>query len=170
MTTRITLLLLTAFFAITGCQQDPCEAVACQNGGTCQEGVCNCPEGFEGDNCEVFDGLQFLGTYSGNYAGCFDVPAEHRVIIEQVPGEAAKIRLYNLGDYACPGGELVVEAEIASNQVTIPEQNVDCGVITYTIRGEGAFEAGKISLGFSNTYDAGGFEQVDSCTVTLEKL
>lgn len=155
---------------LSGCRQDPCETVECQNGGACVEGICNCPEGFEGSLCEEFDGLQFLGTYSGVYNGCFDVPEDHRVVIEQLPGEATRVRLYDLGDYACPDGDLIVEAEIQSNLITIPEQEIDCGVITYRFVGEGQFDAGKITLNFSNTYDAGGFEQRDSCSVSLEKL
>ena len=34
---------------------DPCEAVVCQNGGTCNEGICDCPDGYSGENCEIQD-------------------------------------------------------------------------------------------------------------------
>jgi hypothetical protein len=32
---------------------DPCEEIVCQNGGTCVDGTCNCPEGFAGTLCET---------------------------------------------------------------------------------------------------------------------
>jgi len=41
----ITLLILN------GCK-DPCEDVACLNGGACADGTCVCPEGYGGTNCE----------------------------------------------------------------------------------------------------------------------
>lgn len=49
-------LILTAFILAlfsSGCK-DPCDEVYCQNGGTCDEGVCDCPEGYSGPHCEDF--------------------------------------------------------------------------------------------------------------------
>jgi hypothetical protein len=31
---------------------DPCASIICQNGGTCNNGICECPDGFYGNLCE----------------------------------------------------------------------------------------------------------------------
>ncbi len=35
-----------------GCEPNPCENIEC-GPGDCVEGICDCPEGFVGDNCEI---------------------------------------------------------------------------------------------------------------------
>jgi EGF-like domain len=44
--TGLTLMLFTA-----SCTQDPCAKLTCQNGGTCTNGECACPEGWSGSDC-----------------------------------------------------------------------------------------------------------------------
>ncbi len=39
-------------FTFNSCT-DPCGDVVCNNGGICDEGRCDCPEGFSGTNCEI---------------------------------------------------------------------------------------------------------------------
>lgn len=34
-------------------KSDPCEGIACKNGGTCSDGSCQCPPGWEGPLCET---------------------------------------------------------------------------------------------------------------------
>ncbi len=48
----IILLLFAGAVCFTSCK-DECEDVNCQNGGTCIEGDCECPEGFTGINCQT---------------------------------------------------------------------------------------------------------------------
>jgi len=46
------LALLVGSLCFNACQ-DPCEDVTCENGGTCDDGDCMCPDGFTGTNCET---------------------------------------------------------------------------------------------------------------------
>lgn len=46
------MLMLCLGISLNSCN-DPCEDVTCENGGTCVDGGCDCPEGFTGTNCET---------------------------------------------------------------------------------------------------------------------
>ena len=49
----IFLIACVVVFSLNSCKKDKCKKVECQNGGTCLEGVCDCPTGFIGENCET---------------------------------------------------------------------------------------------------------------------
>lgn len=65
--------LATAFLFIgistavtyTACTQDSCSTLKCRNNGTCADGFCRCPEGYEGTQCEIASIDRFLGVYDG---------------------------------------------------------------------------------------------------------
>lgn len=44
------LLSISLFFIVC---KDDCETTICYHDGVCIEGVCDCPEGFTGDSCEI---------------------------------------------------------------------------------------------------------------------
>ncbi len=45
---------LVISIGFTSCsKKDPCEGLACLNGGTCEDGTCACPSGYEGSLCET---------------------------------------------------------------------------------------------------------------------
>jgi hypothetical protein len=56
-------LTISAFGAVvyTSCNKDECKDVVCQNGGTCSEGKCTCPTGYDGTNCETKSRDKFVG-------------------------------------------------------------------------------------------------------------
>ncbi len=51
--TAIITLLTFGAIIYSSCTKDRCKNVACQNGGTCVNGYCSCPSGYEGDHCET---------------------------------------------------------------------------------------------------------------------
>ena len=152
-------------------KDDPCEGVTCLNGGTCAEGLgtCQCQSGYEGDSCEVFVLQSFLGVYQVTYQGCFTTSPNHSVAIDQA-NTNSQIKIYDLGDFECPGGRIEVLADVEGTNVTIPSQTIDCnGEIAYTFSGTGSLSNNILTLNFQVNYDADGIEHVDNCTATLEK-
>lgn len=43
---------------------DECSEVVCENGGVCVSGVCDCPDGFEGEFCEIHSALLLKREFS----------------------------------------------------------------------------------------------------------
>ncbi len=66
-----TLVTAFAFLGITtsvlysACVKDACADLKCQNNGTCTDGFCSCPTGYEGTECESLSVDRFVGTYYG---------------------------------------------------------------------------------------------------------
>lgn len=56
---------LSSSVLYTSCTDDSCLKVICRNGGTCAEGLCKCPSGFEGTQCERRAADRFIGGYDG---------------------------------------------------------------------------------------------------------
>ena len=79
--------------SVTG--NDPCKDVKCQNGGTCKNGKCICPSGYEGDNCERLIAQKFTGNWTA-FVDCSGEPASsHPVNIELVSTGTNELYLYD---------------------------------------------------------------------------
>ena len=70
------IILAISFFSfvtlIQSCDKlfDPCNGVICQNGGTCVDGTCDCPDGVSGEFCDVVD--LCYGVTCQNDGTCID--------------------------------------------------------------------------------------------------
>jgi hypothetical protein len=65
--TAIILLMGSAFSVwMTSCKNsNKCQNVACINGGSCDNGRCVCPVGYEGPLCDTFSRNKFVHNYNG---------------------------------------------------------------------------------------------------------
>lgn len=46
------LFALALLILLPTCKKDVCDDIVCQNGGECLNGLCSCPDGYEGPACE----------------------------------------------------------------------------------------------------------------------
>lgn len=162
---------ILCLLVLAACKKDPCEELLCQNGGTCMEGICECPAEYEGEFCETLLQVKFLGTYDASY-DCSS--AVNKVTVQAVPDSSQLIKIINLGDYACPdpGADFVeLIAQIDSNLVNIPEQTVciGSGFTGYTYQGTGSVSSNLITLDYTVNYESDGLLVKDECMATLEK-
>ena len=74
-------IIMLSLIAITGLQScaDKCDSVYCSNGGTCDEGICDCPTGYSGPLCETQDPcnyVQWTGTGTCSGSGSYPVASD----------------------------------------------------------------------------------------------
>lgn len=62
----------TTAISFTSCEQDSCKVLTCVNGGRCDNGLCECPDGFSGAECEIVATDQYVGMYLGNTRCTYD--------------------------------------------------------------------------------------------------
>lgn len=76
---KLSLLTAVGFFTIcamvvfNSCVKNPCSELNCKNGAACVDGLCQCPTGWEGSECEIPASSRFLGDYVGSLR-CDDFP------------------------------------------------------------------------------------------------
>lgn len=145
--------------ALTGCK-DECADVVCQNGGTCNEGICACATGYEGTECATETRAKFLGTYSaaesctsGNY------PPFTITIVSSSTGVRNVIinNFYGIG--------LSVSATVSGSSLNIPNQTITEDGVPIAISGSGQLAGNILTM----TYTLSSGAESDTCTATCTK-
>ncbi len=66
----VAIAILTAAILLVSCGkkvEDKCSNVICYNGGTCIDGTCECPVGYEGNDCAKLTAAKFIALWKGDY-------------------------------------------------------------------------------------------------------
>jgi len=126
---------LSATLAMSGCKKDdPCDDVTCLNGGTCNDGTCACPAGYQGSTC----GTEVRAKFVGSYNGTFSCPGVNVTVNMNVSNSAAGITSIVFGD-----GVDTWVGTVSGSSVTIATQTIGGGT---TISGTGQLSGNILTL------------------------
>lgn len=149
------LLTLGAFSAITytSCSKDDCEDVICSNGGTCVDGTCACPTGYEGTTCQTESRAKFARTTAWNATDNppSGNPLTYTCIITNGAGSVQNVIIDN--NFADNFFVNNVNATVSGNTITIPSQEPDND--DYFVQGQGTYSSGTISWQYTLTPPTG---------------
>jgi hypothetical protein len=138
----------TLMTTLTSCNPDPCKDVVCGKG-TCDaiSGLCVCPSGFEGKNCEILSRNKFVGTYnctdncttgSGTYLNTITASSD-----------SIKINFSNMSGLSqALGVATSCYATCNGNNFTIPSQAV-VGTTATSIQGSGSISGNIITTTYT---------------------
>ena len=103
----------------------PCEKVICLNGGSCLDGYCQCPLGFEGAQCSERSSNKFEGTYH-SYDDCNTTTGQFYVSsIVGDNNDATRLILLNTSLF-CSNFPVTAYLQKEKTSFTIPMQKA-CG-------------------------------------------
>ncbi len=155
------LLFIGLFFAIasiSSCVHDACVArnIQCQNNGTCRDGNCLCPNGFEGDSCQFKVNQKFAYNYKCIRTGFIDdtIPDDNddtlRVFTEN---DKFGILFYSIRD----SEYYRIKATVNDNFVTIPSQDVTfkadtANIYNVNVSGSGSLVGNILTLTVYNKW------------------
>jgi len=131
---------LTAFSAVTvsSCNEDKCKAIVCAYGGVCTDGMCLCPSGYEGNQCETITRNRYLGVWHVTEDGTYSNATQYSVSV--APGaNISELQIRNFRNSFTSD----VQAFVRGDSITVPNQTIYNGNDTFMVRGFGYIEDDK---------------------------
>lgn len=127
------ILLCLVAIAAVACS-NPCKDVDCQNGGTCDEGDCECPIGYSGNSCQIENRDGFVGIWIGNIA---------------CDGGDSELSQMIIGKSTAADNMILVddnEATVTSPTTFVIDDTKVIGNVTITTTGEGTLDGSSLNV------------------------
>ncbi len=131
--TAITTMLIFSAIIYSSCHKDPCSGVNCLNGGSCSNGNCLCPSGFNGNRCQYTSIVYYNNTYTPMYitinGSSATIPVGGSVEYDGLPGNHADGTAYTSGQ-TNSGSQIGVQIswDLVDNFPSIGPLEVDINV------------------------------------------
>ena len=91
-------LIFTGILLLAGCskkESELCEFVICDYG-TCTDGKCKCPTGYEGSKCLTEVRTKYLGTFTSSEQCSVSYDGTYSITISTIPSEITKVNFYGI--------------------------------------------------------------------------
>ena len=171
---NIKLSLFGAFFMaamiFTGCD-DPCKDVTCLNGGTCLEGTCECPTGYEGDDCGTAVNAKFTGTFNMASSACDTVDnTNYPVALNASDTDPLEFTLGGIYQNGLANTVNCMVSTSNTSNFTIPNQTFtdDTFGAGFTIEGSGSIDGSNLTVTY-DIFDVTNNVAWEGCTDTFVK-
>jgi hypothetical protein len=115
--------VVAAFISLTSttsCNRDKCKTIVCAHNGVCDGGICLCPAGYEGSNCETVSRDKFLGNWTVFEKGSVTNSAQYGVTIGPA-ADISHISITNFYNYF----RTAVDGYIVRDTMYIPNQQYE---------------------------------------------
>lgn len=149
----LTVLAFSTVLMLSSCA-DECKDVVCQNAGVCTDGICDCPNGYEGTLCESEVRAKFKGTWtvqdncSQSGTSGYTVGVVNGTTINEV-------NITNFWEaFSAP-----VKATVTGNTISVALQEPDND--DWTVSGQGTITGNTINWNYTITNPSG---VADVCT------
>jgi EGF-like domain len=135
--TILPMLILAILLFVASCK-NPCSDVVCKNNGTCREGACACPSGYEGNFCQAKSHDKLIGYWEGFKRVNGGKDSALTLIV--TPGSNPKnVVMYYFNVF---GPTIPFTANISNVNVDIPQQ-IATGGSNFQYVGSGRITDGK---------------------------
>ena len=153
---------------------DACRKVECENGGTCVEGICDCPEGYSGTTCNVEDLCVTQNVVCENGHNCITGTCDcKQPYYGELCADYCLYGTYNNGDCDCNEGISGENCDVFSRDKfigTYTYESNDGGVETCIIS-RGEFEHSEVwkveMTNLSSFSDTDGYAEVSDSTISF---
>ncbi|MEX0810650.1 MAG: hypothetical protein WD048_00450 [Chitinophagales bacterium] len=136
----VLLLFVSFFMLLQSCDRDPCSDVICTGPESyCVSGICQCPDGYEGPNCDILSQDKYIGNYNVNES-CNPGTPRGWTFSYISPGNG--INKVNISNALNTG--LTAEGVVYGNEIYFDEQNL--GSIRFQGRGNYIENANRIVI------------------------
>lgn len=139
----VVVIFLVLSISVQGCKKkshDACTNVACLNGGTCSNGVCQCDSLHEGTHCETEKRTKYIGSFVGA-VNCTSITHLDLLRFTDIPDSANQVNIFNLHSEASNTLGII----LANGSVSIPAQSLNGN----TVSGAASVINGKIVVNFN---------------------
>lgn len=109
----------------TSCNTDRCKTIICANRGICNKGVCTCPTGYEGTNCETITRKKFTGNWSVFEKGSASLAKQYQVNV--VDGDG--ITFVNITNFYNFFHSPIKAYVVGGDRIVIPSQNLEGKIV-----------------------------------------